>query len=974
MLAAMPTPSKLPEASSARSWWSVAVVGLALFHLCGLTAGDASRLWLPGLGLGIGLYAWLGWRILPWLAADLLLGALQESRPWLQIVVDTALLTAQIPLSWWIYHQLARGSRWLDDPRSATVFLILVPGALSVLGALLQASAWFLLQDQDAGFLLLVGALWLSRALGTLAIVPTLLVFVAPLLMRRGWLAPDASARSWIGGPLRTWTWDEILETAGLCLCSAVLAFLLVWVHRPGHASADWALWGLCLMFIVWTSMRQGLRGGCLAASLSAIVALSFADVVHVTSSLFSPLQGNLLAQGSTALLVGAAAGWIRTTEARYRHIVGHIPVVLYSARLPRPVGRPVPRTGMKKDSKAELYPGPLMSDEAEVMLVSPACRQIFGSAPEALLGPYANWLARIVPEDRELVIAALTQLCLQRQPVTCEYRLNQPEAAVRWVRDTLAPSYSADGMLEGWEGVIEDITEQRALALHVRRTTGMLQALVANLPTGVYFVQGPLGHPLLVNARARQLLGQREDQSAGLQYLSEQYRLYRRDGTLYPADELPVSKALRLGVACMANDIIVHRPDGRMIPLITWAAPIDMNNTGKPDAAVWVLEDLSPLYQAEAARRESEQRLRGIFEAMGEGVLVQGANGAVLECNPAACAILGDSRERLIERRSFAGTAECLKPDGQPYPSEELPDRVVLERGTPVRALVLGLRPAQGGEVRWLLINAMPLPVGPAFGFNHQKARIVTTFADITSSRRLEHELQNAQRLELVGRLASGTVHDFNNLLTVMIGVADIVRLSLPTDHTAQPDLERLIEAGEQAAHLAGQLLTFSRQRAPTPHVFDLNDTVRQTLRLLRGVFARGIHVEMVLSDQPVRVRGEESQLKQVLMNLCLNAREAMPQGGRLSVRTGVSERGEVLLSIQDNGLGMSEEVRRHIFEPFYSTKERGTGLGLVVVQQIVSEMGGQIEVQSALATGTCVEICFKSPQRAPVLAEQAV
>jgi signal transduction histidine kinase len=129
-----------------------------------------------------------------------------------------------------------------------------------------------------------------------------------------------------------------------------------------------------------------------------------------------------------------------------------------------------------------------------------------------------------------------------------------------------------------------------------------------------------------------------------------------------------------------------------------------------------------------------------------------------------------------------------------------------------------------------------------------------------------------------------------------------------------------------------------------------------------------------MVLSDQPVRVRGEESQLKQVLMNLCLNAREAMPQGGRLSVRTGVSERGEVLLSIQDNGLGMSEEVRRHIFEPFYSTKERGTGLGLVVVQQIVSEMGGQIEVQSALATGTCVEICFKSPQRAPVLAEQAV
>src|SRR5262249_11055948 len=137
-------------------------------------------------------------------------------------------------------------------------------------------------------------------------------------------------------------------------------------------------------------------------------------------------------------------------------------------------------------------------------------------------------------------------------------------------------------------------------------------------------------------------------------------------------------------------------RPDGRKVPLITWAAPIDLNNTGKPDAAVWVLEDLTALHQAEAARRESEQRLRGIFETMGEGVLVQSATGNVVECNPAACAILGAPRERIVERRSFAGGSVCLKPDGQPYTAEELPDWQVLHHGQPVRDVVLGLPGAE--------------------------------------------------------------------------------------------------------------------------------------------------------------------------------------------------------------------------------------------------------------------------------------
>src|SRR5262249_1931157 len=154
---------------------------------------------------------------------------------------------------------------------------------------------------------------------------------------------------------------------------------------------------------------------------------------------------------------------------------------------------------------------------------------------------------------------------------------VGSPRTADRWVRDTLVPLFGPDGQLEGWEGVVADITEQRMLADDLRRTTSMFYALVTHLPAGAFFVQAPSRRPMLVNARARQLLGQRENLAAGLNQWAEVYRLYRPDGTPYPAEELPVCTALRRGVTSMRDDIVVHRPDGRKVPLVTWAAPIDL-------------------------------------------------------------------------------------------------------------------------------------------------------------------------------------------------------------------------------------------------------------------------------------------------------------------------------------------------------------------------------------------------------------
>lgn len=942
-------------------------------------------MWLPASGLGLALVAWLGLGLAPVLALDLfLVRFFLRDQVVARALTDSCLLAGESALAWWAYHRLAGGSGRLQDPRSATIFLLIVPGALAAAMACVQALSWAWMAGITHNFWSVAGALWMSRALGILALAPPLLVVATPFLVRARFVPPEPPAKLPGGTEPEDWTLGEAIETLGLCLGTAILAVVLVLLHvgqGPG-----WTLWGVSLLLVVWSALRQGLRGGSLAAAASAVLALVVASVHQVTAAEFSPLQGNLLAQCSTALLVGASAGWIRASEARYRQLVGHIPVVLYSARLPREVRVAPPHSHGARPESRQIEQ--LILQQAEVTLVSSASVQIFGCPPDDLLGSFADWLQRVEPADREILTAAIVQLALQRQPVSCEYRLASARpvwaprapglletpfaasAAGRWVRDTLVPQYTSDGSLKGWEGVIEDITEQRSLSQNLRRTGNMLQALITYLPTGVFFVHGPMGLPLLVNQRARQLLGQREDLAAGIEHLAHVYRLRRPDGSEYPVDELPVTKALRHGITSMANDIVVHRPDGRKVPLITWAAPVDLTGRGNADAAVWVLEDMTALQQAESARRESEARLRAVIETMAEGLLLQNQEGAIVECNPAASTILGVPRDALLGRIGLAGEGTCLGEDGAPLPRDRHPDSIALRSGVAVRNVVMGVRTGNSPgekETRWILVNTMPLP--GTLASSSKGARVVTTFADITTQRHALEELRRAQQLELVGKLASGTIHDFNNLLTVMMALAGLIEHALPAAHPAQGDLQRLMEAGEQASHLAGQLLAFGKQGTKDARTADVNTAVVHSLRLLKGTFPPEIEVEQRLSSEDLLVHADENQLKQVVMNLCLNARDAMTRGGQLTVstervhpegnRNGV---GWVRLSVQDTGQGMDEAVQARIFEPFFSTKERGTGLGLAVVRQIVESFGGRIQVYSRPQHGTRMDVWLKS------------
>ena len=304
---------------------------------------------------------------------------------------------------------------------------------------------------------------------------------------------------------------------------------------------------------------------------------------------------------------------------------------------------------------------------------------------------------------------------------------------------------------------------------------------------------------------------------------------------------------------------------------------------------------------------------------------------------------------------------------DGSEFPPDEHPAAVALRTGRAVEGIIMGL-PGADGECRWISAAAVP-EFRPG---DNRPYRVSSTFLDITGRKRAEEQLLQAQKMECVGRLAGGIAHDFNNLLTVINGYSDLLIADLDPADPVRSSVEEIKKAGEQAAGLTRQLLSFSRKQIVQSRILDIDRLLREMTQMLGRLVGEDVQVRMNLDAGPAAVRADQGQLEQVIMNLVANARDAMPFGGELTIETRFAppeaESGQLAqaphgwleIDVCDTGIGMNEATRSRLFEPYFTTKDpgKGTGLGLATVHGIVTGIGGQIEVKTETGRGSLFRI----------------
>jgi two-component system, cell cycle sensor histidine kinase and response regulator CckA len=510
-------------------------------------------------------------------------------------------------------------------------------------------------------------------------------------------------------------------------------------------------------------------------------------------------------------------------------------------------------------------------------------------------------------------------------------------------------------------------------LAQELEYERRLLRDLMDNSPDGIYFKDGDLRFLKANGSFARamgrdtpdELVGQRLPDILGQ---DPEYLETEAEDRAVLQERRPILDAVR-----------EHRRAGRRYFISGTKAPI-LSASGSPIGIVGISRDVTERVETSEALRESEALLQqqtrilnSILDGMGDGVVVIGRDGRTLLFNQEASRVLGVAT-RDVPAEAWPETYGLCSDDGKTPLSLEQNPLCRAMRGEPLVQMALRVANAVVASA-FVAVTVTPLkePGGDIVG-------AIALLRDVTEQRNLEQQLAQSQKMEAIGQLAGGVAHDFNNLLTVIVGCGELALEDLAPEDTRRGNLVEVLAAAERATVLTQQLLAFSRRQVIQPKEIQLNDVVVEFESMLRRLIPNRIELTTVLRPGLSLVTADKSQLEQVILNLAINARDAMPHGGALRLETdeetlsqgaaaeiGATRGRFVVLTVTDTGEGMSEETRQRIFEPFFTTKEvgKGTGLGLSTVYGIVRQSGGYIQVLSAPGEGTEFKILLPRSTR---------
>jgi len=566
---------------------------------------------------------------------------------------------------------------------------------------------------------------------------------------------------------------------------------------------------------------------------------------------------------------------------------------------------------------------------------------RIYGRRPSDGPPPLDGFLEHIHPDDRQELQAAIETSIRTRSTYAIEYRLFRYDDGVeRAVRAEGEVLLDASGAPERLVGCVQDITEIRRTETELRQAVDELRLAVETAGLGIWRLDVASG-AVEWNDRLFEIYGVRGTDFAG--------RVPDWQAMVHP-DDL-ASAAARFEQAVGGESVYdvqfrIRRPDGEVRYISASATPI-RDVEGTVAEVVGINLDVTTVREQEAALREREQFLRAVFENSLAAIIVAADDGTFLSVNQAAA----DLFRRPVDELVGLNVREIPTAEN---PRSEDRYRSFMEAGQEFDEFVFLL---PDGERRVAQYHAVRI----SDDLN------LSVLMDVTERRILEERIQHAEKMEAVGRLAGEIAHDFNNIITVLNGYADVLDHGLGADHPLITHVKEIRSAGTRAADVVQELLTFSRREPVEPRVVDLHALLRGIEPILVRLVGERVSLAVHPGAADARVKLDPGQFERVILNLLTNARDAMPDGGTLFVRTGFDPEasvdrdgpthpGVVTIQVTDTGEGMDARTRARCFEPFFTTKERGkgTGLGLASTYGIVHQIGGTIDVESEPGRGT--------------------